>query len=111
MGPILSKLSEDELFKRLALIQSRLSYAGAYSRCDNLVGQLQSMQKEVSDHIAERIDRMNFEAKLANEPAVVNIEGPKEKAAGENSNSRAKAKSDIITRLRRTSAPTNMKES
>jgi hypothetical protein len=110
MGPDLSKLSDDELFKRLGLIQSRLSWATSSSHSANLVPQLQYMMEEVSQVINDRVERINFEQNVLSKPAVVNIDGPKEKKQIEETNTRAKSKSDIITRLKRTSVPTSVKD-
>jgi hypothetical protein len=110
MGPDLTKLSDDELFKRLGLIQSRLSWAGSNSHSGNLVSQLQFMLDEINMVITDRMEKMNFEQHIASTPAVVDIDAPKEKKAVE-TNSRAKTKSDLITRLRRSTSPTTIKDS
>ena len=110
MGPDLYNLSDDELFKRLGLIQSRLSWAACSSHSATLVSQLQFMQEEISLIIRDRMEKSQFEQTIMSKPAVVDIDGPKEKKQSEDSNSRAKTKSDIITRLRRTSTPTSIKD-
>ena len=110
MGPDLSKMSDDELFNRLAMIQTRLDYAGSSQYGANLQRQLTSMLEEVNFHITDRMERASMEQKLASQPAVVVIDGPQEKRVAEDSNSRAKSKSDIISRLKRTAAPTNLKD-
>lgn len=110
MGPDLSKMSDDELYKRLGIINSRLSWASAYSHCGRLVSQLQAMHQEVIAIIQDRTDRLAMKAKLDEMPDVINIEEPKKIVKTEDSNSRAKAKSDIIGRLRRTTMPQNLKD-
>jgi hypothetical protein len=110
MGPDLQKLSDEELFKRLGMIQARLGWASTSSHGGALVNQLQFMMEEVSMVIRDRVERINFEQSVMSTPAVVDIEGPKEKKQTEETNSRAKTKSDIITRLKRTSTPTSIKD-
>jgi hypothetical protein len=110
MGPDLTKMSDDELFKRLGLIDSRLSYAYNSSHCGRLVSQLQGMHEEVLFQIQERAERHNMKKRLDIMPDVVNIEEVKKTKRSDDSNSRAKSKSDIIGRLRRTTTPTTTKD-
>jgi regulator of replication initiation timing len=110
MGPDLSKMSDDELFNRLGQLQSRLEYAGASAYGANLQKQLLAMMDEVNFVITDRIERMNMEQKLKERPEVIVIDGPQEKKKTDDSNSRAKSKSDIISRLKRSSVPTNLKD-
>jgi hypothetical protein len=110
MGPDLYKMSDDELYNRLGMIQSRLAWASNSSHGAKLVEQLQFMFDEVTQILRDRLERMMFEQNVLSKPAVVNIDGPQEKKTVEDPNSRAKTKSDIITRLRRSTAPTNMKD-
>lgn len=109
MGPDLHKMSDEELYKRLGMIQSRLAWASNSSHGANLVTQLQYMMEETTTILRDRMEKQVFEQNVLSKPAVVDIDGPKEKAAVE-TNSRAKTKSDIITRLRRTSTPTSVKD-
>lgn len=103
-------MSEDELFKRLSLIHSRLAWAGAYSHCGKLVAQLQHMHEEVSLAIQDRVERQAMKARLDLMPDVVEIAEQKKITATDDSKSRAKSRSDIIGRLRRTAAPTTTKD-
>lgn len=109
MGPDLHKMTDDELYKRLGMIHSRLAWASNSSHGATLVQQLQYMLEEVTGILRDRTETAVFEQNVLSKPAVVDIDGPKEKAAVE-TNSRAKSKSDIITRLRRTATPTSLKD-
>ncbi len=104
-------MSDDELFKRLGLINNRLSWASSYSHCGQLVQQLQMMHAEVIAVIEERVERINMKNRLDAMPDVLDISAPLKSVTAEDSNSRAKSKSDIIGRLRRTSSPVTSKDS
>jgi regulator of replication initiation timing len=103
-------MSDDELFNRLGQLQSRLEYAGGSSYGANLQKQLLAMMDEVNFVITDRMERMNMEQRLKERPDVIVIDGPQEKKKTDDSNSRAKSKSDIISRLKRSSVPTNLKD-
>ena len=109
MGPDLYKMSDDELYKRLGMIHSRLGWASASKHGAQLVQQLQFMMDEVTGILRDRQERVNFEQNILSKPAVVDIEGPRAKQAVE-TNSRAKSKSDIIARLRRSATPSSLKD-
>lgn len=110
MGPDLNKMTDEELFTRLGQLQSRLEYASASQYGGNLQRQILAMMDEVNFMITDRMERMNMEQKLKERPEVIVIEGPQKKKKTEDSNSRAKSKSDIISRLKRSSVPTNLKD-
>lgn len=103
-------MSEEELFKRLGLISERLVWARTFSHSDRLVAQLQYMSEEVTDAIQERIERQAMKMRLDRMPDVVDISAPKKVASTDETKSRAKSRSDIIGRLRRTATPTTIKD-
>lgn len=109
MGPNLLKMSEDDLYKRLGALQSRLVWAGQSTYGGQLVQQIQNMMDEITGILRDRTETAIFQQNVLSKPAVVDIEGPLEKVAVE-TNSRAKSKSDIITRLRRSATPTTLKD-
>lgn len=109
MGPNLLKMSEDELYKRLGALQTRLAWAGQSSHGGMLVPQIQNMMDEITMILRDRMETAIFQQNVLSKAAVVDIDGPLEKVAVE-ANSRAKSKSDIITRLRRSSTPTTLKD-
>ena len=98
-------MSDDELFARLAALNARVGWASSSSYSQALVPQIMMMIEQINMAITDRVERINFDQKLSSTPAVIEIDGPREKRVVADSNSRAKSKSDIITRLRRTSAP------
>lgn len=103
-------MTEDELFKRLGMISNRLAWAGAYSHSSRLIAQLQFMQDQVTAAIQDRVERYNMKARLDLMPDVVEIEEAKKITNNDETKSRAKSRSDIIGRLRRTAAPTTIKD-
>lgn len=110
MGPDLSKMSDEELFERLGQIHARIGYAETLSNGGMLMNQLHGMLEEVNFAIQDRIERNAMEQKLAARPAVVDLDGPQEKKKAVDTNSRAKSKSAIISRLKRSSTPSNLKD-
>lgn len=104
----LSKLTEDELFKRLSMLHNRRAWCGSMNYSNNLIPQLDILIEDVTRELQERADKMYWENHVMKQPDVITYTGYEEKQEStENSNTRAKTKSDIIMRLRRSSEPTS----
>lgn len=110
MGPNLIAMSDDDLYRRIEMIHARLIWASNSSYGGNLVTQLQFMLEEVNGVLRDRMETATFEANVLSTPAVKDINGDPPKKSEEDKNSRAKSKSDIIARLKRSATPTNIKE-
>lgn len=104
----LSKMSEDELFKRLAMLHNRRAWCGNMNYSNSLIPQLDILIEDVTRELQERADKLYWDHHVMKQPDVITYTGYEEKkVTEENSNTRAKAKSDIIMRLRRSSEPTS----
>jgi hypothetical protein len=104
----LSKMSEDELFKRLAMLHNRRAWCGNMHYSNGLIPQIDLLIEEVTRELQERADKMYWDNHVLKQPDVITYTGYEEKKSpDENSNTRAKTKSDIIMRLRRSSEPTS----
>lgn len=104
-----SKYTDDQLTKKLMLVNSRLSYY--YGSDGNIVNQLNMMQTLIQQEFDARIQEQIMKSKINNEPEVRDFAISQNPAPTADKKSRAKKKSDIIGRMRRTMKPTSIKDS
>lgn len=105
-----TKLSDEELMKKLTQVNERLSFMGAYSNSGMAVHQLQLMQHLIQQEFSDRTQRRSMQHKIDSEPEVRDLCAEKKEEVIPDKNSRAKTKSDIIGRMRRTTKPTSIKD-
>lgn len=102
----ISKMSEEELYRHIAQINEKINIVSRqYSNSPIMMNQLQYMQEMANMELSDRIQRIHMKEILDRTPATVDLSEEKKKKVDKN-NSRAKSKSDIISRMRRTKKPT-----
>ncbi len=70
---MLSKLSDDELLKRLNDICTKLNWANTYSHSDGLRTQITNLRDQINFELSERQNKRQMEQLIKSQPAIRNI--------------------------------------